>query len=232
MRDNSSPSSPYKPVPPRIPGVPEAIPESGQTVYGGRRSAAGLWVGIAGAVVVAIMVAIVVDHWIFDKPKTEASAQTAPVPAASEKPASDRPDRATERILEGPGPIAKREDLAKLWSSKRFDFRDEVAGTVIHALVVHLPGGVYWGFSLREPYGTCTLQYVTDLDKIQSEYNYTSSYPLVADPCNQSLFDLTQYGGGPTGMVRGQIVQGRAVRPPMAIEMRVKGDDIIAVRSE
>ncbi|HTV58292.1 MAG TPA: hypothetical protein VMJ93_05415 [Verrucomicrobiae bacterium] len=229
MPDDNPTNNPYKPQQPRIPGVSEAMQRSSRAGDAAPGGNPGLLAGIGVAVVFLVVIVFAIGHWMFRKAVAKPPERAASAPAAKSEPAPERP---VEQILIGPGPIATKEDLAKVWSSKRFDFRDAAAGTIIQALAVHLPGNVYWGFSLREPYGTCTLQYISDLNELQSSYNFTSSYPLVADPCNQSLFDLTKYGSGPTGLVRGQIVQGNAVRPPVAIELRVKGNDIVAVRLE
>lgn len=229
MTDDSFSSGPYKAQQPRIPGVPDSVPRSSHSGGGPAGSKAAAWGFIGAAIIVSLVVAFAVGHWAFQKSTPQQTEVAAPPVEASPKPAPEKPQ---EVVSLGPGPIATKKELAKEWSSKRFDFRDETSATTIQALVVHLPGGNYWAFSLREPYGTCMLQYLTDLHQIQTLYNYTSSYPLVGDPCNESLFDLTKYGGGPSGMVRGQIVQGRAVRPPVAIELKVKGDEIIAVRPE
>jgi len=132
----------------------------------------------------------------------------------------------------GPGGVATAAELAKPWSAKRFYFRDPVTSKVVPAMVVHLPGGTFWGFSLREPYGSCELEYVTDLNKLRTDYNFTASYPMLGDPCNKTVFDLTRYGSGPSGLVRGEIEQGSGWRPPMAIEVRTEGNEIIAVRME
>ena len=99
-------------------------------------------------------------------------------------------------------------------------------------MIVHLPGGTYWGFSLREPYGTCEMEWVTDLQKLETEYKYRAKHAMVADLCNHSVFDLTRYGSGPNGLVRGEIKQGAAVRPPIAIEIETKGKHLLATRIE
>jgi hypothetical protein len=101
-------------------------------------------------------------------------------------------------------------------------------------MVVRLPGGQYWGFSLREPFGDCELEYVTDLKKLQTDYRFEANHPMVANPCSRTVYDLMRYGNGATngGVVRGDIVQGSGVRPPIAIEIRTSGKDVIAVRSE
>ncbi|HUO34036.1 MAG TPA: hypothetical protein VMU43_03495 [Candidatus Acidoferrum sp.] len=229
MPDDHLPSNPFKPQQPRIPGVSEGSSSEGQkeSVITGKKIAIGG--GIFVVALIVILTGSALGHWLYHKTIAKPASESAVVSPAIPPPAPAAPQ---ERVAVGPGPIATTRELEKTWSSKRFDFRDDASGTIIQALVVHLPGNIYWGFSLREPYGTCTLQYDTDLKEIQADYNFTSNYPLVADPCNQSLFDLTKYGAGPDGLVRGQIVQGRAVRPPVAIEVRVKGSEIVAVRSE
>ena len=102
----------------------------------------------------------------------------------------------------------------------------------LSAVVVHLPSGIYWAFSLREPFGTCELEYVTDLGKLQRDYGFHADHPMVGDPCNRAVFDLTRYGTGPNGVVRGAIVSGQGVRPPLAIEVKVRGKQIVATQLE
>jgi hypothetical protein len=101
-------------------------------------------------------------------------------------------------------------------------------------MVVHLPRGEYWGFSLVEPFGTCQLEFVTDLDKLKADYGYRAEHPMVGDPCNHTVYDLLRYGGGASNddLVRGVIVQGNGIRPPMAIEIKVQGNNVVAGRSE
>src|SRR6202021_4244606 len=97
---------------------------------------------------------------------------------------------------------------------------------------VHLPGNIYWGISMREPFGSCEMKYITDLSEIANEYHYTAAHPMIVDPCNHAVYDLEKYGPGPNGVVRGAIVYGAGVRPPLAIEMKVKGSQIEAVQIE
>jgi len=134
----------------------------------------------------------------------------------------------------GPGTIATTDQFAKPWSAKRFLFRGPASTEEIPALVVRLPNGDFWGLSLREPFGTCELEYVTDLEKLKSEYNYSSDHPMVANPCSHAVYDLARYGGGAPngGLVRGDIVSGAGVRPPLAIEIVVEGKQVRAVRME
>jgi len=153
---------------------------------------------------------------------------------ASVPPAPLATAKTVEDLAAGPGPIATTAELQKPWSSKRFLFRDSVTAQLGPAMVVRLPGGGYWGFSLREPFGDCPLELVTDLKKLKTAYNFKADHPMVADPCNRTVYDLLQYGGGApdNGLVRGEIVQGSGIRPPMAIEIQVKGKDVIAKRME
>lgn len=118
------------------------------------------------------------------------------------------------------------------WSAKRFLFRNPLTSETVPAMVVRLPGGGYWGFSLREPYGSCDMEFVTDLEKLQSYYNFRANHPMVGDPCDRSVFDLAEYGTAPSGLVRGEVAQGTAIRPPLAIEIRTNGDKVQAVRME
>jgi hypothetical protein len=131
-----------------------------------------------------------------------------------------------------PGEIATTSELAKDWSAKKFIFRDSLTSREMPAMVVHLPGGVYWGFSLIEPYGSCEMEFVTDMQKLHTEYGFQGSHPMVADPCNRAVFDLMRYGSGPAGLVRGEIAHGAAVRPPRAIEIQVRGKQVIAQKIE
>ena len=99
-------------------------------------------------------------------------------------------------------------------------------------MVVRLPGNAYWAFSLRSPYGTCDLEFVTDTEKLRSAYHFTTVHPMVADPCTHTVYDLTKYGSGPNGLVRGAVVAGTGIRPPLAIEVQIKGSKVIASRAE
>lgn len=134
----------------------------------------------------------------------------------------------------GPGIIASTRDLAKPWASKRFLFRSDLSSEEVPALVVRLPNGQYWGFSMIEPFGSCKLEYVTDLSVLRTEYNFRANHPMIGDPCTHTVYDLLQYDGGAPdgGLVRGAIVHGAGVRPPLAIEIDVQGKQLRAVRME
>ena len=240
---------PFKPQEPKIPGVPEgerpprpprpAAPLPPPKVVlpppPPPRPKAGeksehmplMWVAI---IVAACLLCVAVAYWSHQSnAKEDVATPTADVSAPAASTEKPKPD---EKLPQGPGEVATTRQLEKVWSSQKFIFRNPITAEQVPAMVVHLPGGIYWGFSLREPYGTCEMEYLTDLDKIQSDYHYHASHPMVADPCNRALFDLTDYGSGPNGPVRGAIVTGAAVRPPIAIEMSTKGSEVIAERIE
>lgn len=158
---------------------------------------------------------------------TSGSAASAPVLDAA---ANDV--QTAQNLPVGPGEIATTEELSKPWSAKQFLFHNPLTDSTLPAMVVRLPGGSYWGFSVREPYGNCKIELVTDLQKLQSDYNFTASHPMLGDPCDRSVFDLTLYGTAPSGLVRGEIVQGPAIRPPVAIEIRVTDHRVFADRME
>ena len=132
----------------------------------------------------------------------------------------------------GPGPVATTEELAKPWAAKKFSFKNALTGEYAPAMVVHIPGGSYWAFSLEEPFGKCEMEFVTDTARLHSQFNFAADHPMVVDSCNSSVFDLLRYGAGPKGLVRGEVAQGSAIRPPVAIEVRVDGRQIVAVRAE
>jgi hypothetical protein len=235
---------PFKPEQPSIPGVPEAA-ENGQSttpaapgISSPHRPAArslepqSQFVWLALAVVGALITTGGLFYWArssASKPQPRAAVEASAPPVAGAKPAS------AEKLLIGPGPIATTAELSKPWSAKRFLFRDPLGGPNADlAIVVRLPGGQYWGLFLREPFGDCELDYITDVKKIESDYGYQADHPMVVNPCSHTVYDLMRYGSGALngGVVRGDIVQGAGIRPPMAIQIRTSGKEVIAVRSE
>jgi hypothetical protein len=135
-------------------------------------------------------------------------------------------------IPTGPGPIATTQELNKPWAGRRFLFHNQTLNSTAPAEVVRLPGGSFWAVSLREPFGTCRMEYVTDMKVLRDDYQVNASHPMVADPCSHAVFDLAEYGSGPNGLVRGDVIAGFSSRPPIAIEVKVQGSQVIAVRSE
>jgi hypothetical protein len=247
---------PFKPNTPAIPGVPAEDPSRKKTAPPSPRPAAPVaavqrpessaprsnspadddksrMIAIAACLGACLIVAgfLIVSKLMSPAKPVGTAEPTEPVATTADAELS----AASELTVTGPvapGVIATTEELAKPWSSKKFSFRDPLTGTLTPALVVRLPNGSYWGFSTTEPYGTCKLELLTDLAKLRSEYEFTADHPMVVDPCQHAVFDLLQYGGASNAEVRGALVHGMGVRPPLAIEIQQHGKEISALRME
>jgi hypothetical protein len=183
-----------------------------------------LWAGGSGAILV-LVVAIV--WWAHGVTGAAHVAPLAAIPAPIAQPAAPPP---VKTIPVAPGTIATTSEMNEPWSTKKFLYRNP-GGDTSPALLVHLPGNSYWAISLRAPYGTCDLEFVS-VEKLRSDYNLVARHPMIGDPCTRTVYDLMRYGSGPNGLGRGAVVAGVGVRPPLAIEVQVQGSAIIASRSE
>ena len=236
----------FNPQAPTIPGVPassgkseKATPQLPESTYAPSkaqqpetRDARAKMLGVGVGIVVVLLAGVVLLRPGHNSPaKSNLDPLAGEAAAAPAAPAKTAP---AEKLLTGPGPVATTAELAKPWSSRKFLFSSPLADGPVPAMVVRLPGGELWGFSLREPFGECELQYVTDLKAIEADYGFHAEHPMVVNPCTHAVYDLMRYGGGAPngGLVRGDIVEGTGVRPPLAIEMKTSGKDIVAVRSE
>jgi hypothetical protein len=218
---------PFKPAQPHIPGVPNSNAASSGNSTGllGSLSQPPVFFGVLGTMAFLIGISV----WMLSR-HSEKPIATASSPSDVAKPAS-APDAIS--IPVAPGEIGTTDEIAKAWSSKRFDFVDPDTNLTLPAMVVHLPRGGYWGFSLREPFGGCRLEYVTDLKRLENTYSVKSDHPMIGDPCDYSVFDLLKYGSATdSALVRGAVVHGTALRPPIAIEIKVDGHKLIADRRE
>jgi hypothetical protein len=226
MTEQDPSAEKFKVVEPQIPGVPVA-----RKTASGPSSAKSLpvavWLTIAIGAVLMLGASFFWWFSLASKRAEPASAEVAP-PAASPVAAV----ATIEKVPHGPGEIGSTGEFPSEWSSKQFVMLNPVTKESVPATVVRLPGGSYWGFSLIEPFGQCRLEYVTDMKRLATYYGFEAKHPMVGDPCNRSVFDLTKYGPGIDGLVRGEMVQGSGLRPPMAIEVRVEGSKIVAVRME
>ena len=105
-------------------------------------------------------------------------------------------------------------------------------------MVVPLPAGAprnpdtYWAFALTSRYGKCELELVADLEKLQRDYGYRAQHPMVVEPCTSTVFDPLRRGTVSGAWVRGEVVQGGGMRPPLMIEVQIKGNRILAVQME
>lgn len=56
---------------------------------------------------------------------------------------------------------------------------------------------------------------------------------MVGNPCSRTVFDPLKMTNLPGDFfVRGRIVQGSDLRPPLGVEIRVRGKEILAIRTE
>lgn len=188
--------------------------------------------GLVGVVLAIVVVGFIVS-------KTRKSAPPAdPLPQV-EVPAPDlgNPPPQVPPPMRG---IATVDGMSKPWSSTEFEFRDPLSAQRTPALLLRLPGGSagqpsgYWAISLKAPYGNCQLELVSDLEKLRTDYGYRAAkHPMIGNPCSRSVFDPLKTGNIAGNVwVRGAMVQGSDLRPPLAIEVKIEGKDIFAVRME
>lgn len=237
MPDQLTKTEHLKPAQPRIPGVPES---TAKTQVEDEASAPSLPAGTApapipmkwvvGACAAVLLFVLSIVWWSHSRPPSGSPASGESAASSTLLLPSARP--AEPGLPSGPGPIATTEELAKPWASQKFNFKDKLTGELTPAMVIHLPGGAYWAFSLNAPFSRCELKYITDLSKLSKEYAYAADHPMLVDPCSRTVYDLARYGTGPNGLVRGEIVRGSGIRPPVAIEVRVEGHEVVAVRTE
>lgn len=229
MTANSSPSN-FKPEMPQIPGVNSSSSKSS------RRNP--LLPLIIGFVILGVLL-LLGGRWLSRSRPAEPVA-VAPTPQIDIPSPPPDPNAALPHADATNPVIAQLSDLAKPWSSVDFFVRNNLTGENIPATIVRLPGGNpaqpagYWAFSRKAPYGTCQLEYVTDLDKLRQEYDYRAAkHPLVGNPCSHTLFDPLRTASLPGNTwIRGAIVQGSEIRPPFVVEIKIQGKQILAIRSE
>jgi hypothetical protein len=222
------PSDRFKTEMPQIPGVTSPGARVGNPA-----------IKLVLGLLALLLVVFVGARWAL-RPKRVAApvAEQQPqieVPAPAPDPNSLKP-HATDAA---PG-IADTTEMAKPWTTKDFFIRNGLTGENIPALLIRLPSGSasqasgYWAFSLKAPYGNCQLEYITDLDKLKVDYGFRGAkHPMVGNPCSRSVFDPLKLTNLPGDVwVRGAIVQGSDLRPPLGVDIRIEGKDILALRAE
>ncbi|MBZ5699221.1 MAG: hypothetical protein LAN18_11835 [Acidobacteriia bacterium] len=223
---------PFHPDMPQIPGVRDAHLRTSRSASSAN---AKRFTQIGGVAAAALVLGVAILWWVKSTPRRaaessapETAATEASVPVAS-PPAPVPATTATE----GPTVAATAEELSKPWASKTFNFVKPFTHENLNAIVIRLPGGGLWAFALQEPYGRCELEFVTDLSRLAKQYGYRASHPMVANPCNSTIYDPLKVGALGGGVwVRGEIVQGGGLRPPISINVRLSGNSIIADRIE
>ena len=224
----------FDPHRPEMPSIPGVIPDAAER----RRSAFGdldpQLVALVGGIAVGVLLIVVsIFWWVKGKPPAVADTPAAGTDA-SEPAVPTLPLPATNAtVQEGPTEVGKVDELDKDWAAKKFTFVRPFTHENVDAMVVRLPGGELWGFATQNPYGRCELEFVTDLNRLATEFGYPATHPMVVSPCERTVFDPLKIGalGGDT-WARGEIVRGSALRPPISIDVKVVGRSVFADRIE
>lgn len=217
---------PFRPEMPQIPGVNQGPRRAGPGLSGVNLQ---LSLQIAGIAAGVLLVVAVIFWWVKSRPRGAANS-SAPDADAAEQAAPTSPlPNPLPPVHEGPTVAATVEELSKPWAAKKFTFVKPITQENIAAMVIRLPNGELWAFSLKGSFGRCELEFVTDLGRLASQFKYDASHPMVVNPCDSTVYDPLKVGalGGST-WVRGAIVQGSSLRPPISIDVKVRGHSIVA----
>jgi hypothetical protein len=216
---------PFRPDMPQIPGVSRT---PGKTKRASNGMGMEQWLRIAGIAAAVAVIGTAIFWWIKSKPAAPANSsssakvveQPAPAPQAS------TPVSPVQKAINAAATVI---ELSKPWTAKTFIFVKPFTRENINAMVIRLPGGELWAFAIKEPYSHCDLEFVTDLAKLSSKYGYMAGHPMVANPCNSTLYDPLKLSTlEDKTWVRGAIAVGSGLRPPTAIEVKVSGNFIVA----
>ena len=225
-----SPSDRFKTETPQIPGV-----SADDAHPAGRDSSLKLILGLVAVLVVAFLGV----RWALGPRQADTKA-TSPQPQIDvPSPAAD-PSALAPHASDNAPSIASVGEMAKPWSSREFFIRNTLSGESVPGILVRLPTGSathasgYWAFVTNSPYQNCKLEYVTDLAKLKMDYGFAAKHPMVGNTCSRTVFDPLKMSSlpGTDALVRGAIAQGSDLRPPLGIEIRVRGKDIEALRTE
>jgi hypothetical protein len=221
----------FKAEMPQIPGVPAAgSPRQAPAVNPALRLVVGL--------LVVLVLCFFGSLWLL-RPKHPEGPPAAPPPQIEvPAPAADSATVVPHATAANPV-IATVTEMAKPWSSKEFFFVNHLSGENIPALLIRLssssanqPEG-YWALATRSPFGNCQLEYL-DAAKLKGEYDFRAAkHPMVGNPCSRTVFDPLKMTNIPGNFwVRGGIAQGSDLRPPLGIEVKIQGKNILAIRME
>lgn len=185
------------------------------------------------------LVILVAVRW-FARNKPVEPALVEPAPQIEVPPPPPDPNSSLPRATETNPVIAAVADLAKPWSFVDFFVRNSLTGENVLATIVRLPSGSasqpsgYWAFSRKAPNGSCQLEFITNIEKLRTEYGYRAAkHPLAGNPCSHTLYDpLKTANLAENVWIRGGIVQGSDIRPPLGVEIQIRGKELLAIRTE
>jgi hypothetical protein len=222
----------FKAEMPQIPGV--SVTGAGSK-SAGVTPAIRLVAGLVGVLFLFFLGSRVLGRKHHDAPAQQVQPAQMEVPAPPPDPAAAYPHASPTDPQ-----VATVAEMSKPWTSKNFFFVNRITGENVPALLIRLPGASpnvsegYWAMSMSAPYGNCQLEYVTDMDKLKNDYDFhAAKHPMVGNPCSRTLFDPLKMTSVPPNIwVRGAIVQGSDLRPPLGIEVKIEDKSIQAVRME
>jgi hypothetical protein len=226
---NQPPPQRFKTDMPQIPGV-SAKPDSSQPGFKPVRL-----IGFLAGLIFCLLCV----RWVL-RPKAAEPSAVAPTPQIEVPAPAPDANAALPHATEAEPGVASVEEMAKAWSSKDFFYKNRLSGENVPALLVRLPTGSanqrtgYWAFSLNAPFGNCRLEYVAEIEKLKTDYGFLAAkHPMVGNPCSRTVFDPLKMMNIPGGAwVRGAIAQGSDLRPPLGIEVEIRGGEILADRME
>lgn len=227
---DQQPADRFKPEMPAIPGV-----AGGKSPRGAGNPALRMVGALVGVLLVLFLGARLFLRAKQPPPPAPEPPPQIEVPAPAADPTASIP-RATETNPE----IATVTEMAQAWSSKDFFYKNPLTGENVPALLIRLPNTPgtqskgYWALAMKAAYGDCKLEYVTDIAKLKTDYDFQAArHPMVGNPCSRTLFDPTRMANLPGNIwVQGAIAQGSDLRPPLGIEVQIRGDKILAIRME
>jgi hypothetical protein len=222
----------FKPEMPHIPGV-----SAGGAPF--RVASKKPNLAVLGALAAVLLVGAVAAHFAI-RPRHADSPAVVDTPQLQVPTPAPDPTANFPRATEADPTVATVDEMAEPWSHKDFFFQDRVTGENLPALLLRLPSGSasqptgYWAFVMRTAYGSCNLEFVRDINKLHRDYGYRAAqHTMIGDPCSHTVFDPEKMTMLPGNIwVRGAIVQGADVRPPLGIELQIKDKKILAIRHE
>ena len=130
--------------------------------------------------------------------------------------------------------------MTRPWSAREFFYQNNKTGESVPALLIRLPVGSaaepggYWAVSMHAPSGDCKLEYITKLPELRKDYQFRGPmHPMIGNPCSRTVYDPLKLSNLPGNVwVRGGIVQGSDLRPPLGIELEVRRRETLAVGIE
>lgn len=224
----------FHPDMPKIPGLgpaPSIVPPPIPSGSPGRTKT------VAAAIAVLVGLGGLAALWVrhqgskqLESPSSDTVAAPATEPAPDTLPSLPVPAISP---FDGRIVVATSDELSTAWTSKKFVYVKPFTRDPVNAMVIRLPGGELWAFALQEPNGRCELDYVKNVHDLAGQYGYRAVHPMVVSPCDKTVYDPLKVGSlGGSILVRGDIVKGSGLRPPIAIDVVRDGKSIIADRIE